>query len=168
MPEPYGGEKTEPATPRRREEVRKKGQVARSVDLTSSIVLLASMLALYFLTPVLMRELTGMTRSYLENAATVRVDAESAPALVIGMALRVSGFFVPFMLIIFSAALVSNMVQVGLNLSAYPLIPRIEKISPGAGFRRLFSARSFAECYRIPRARDSGLWVPAFSIRARH
>ncbi|MBI5117002.1 flagellar biosynthesis protein FlhB [Candidatus Poribacteria bacterium] len=145
MPEPYGGEKTEPATPRRREEVRKKGQVARSVDLTSSIMLLASMLALYFLTPTLMRELMDVTRSYLANAATTRVDVDSAPVLLIGMALQVSGFFVPFMLIILSAALVANMAQVGFSLSGYPLVPRIEKISPGAGFRRLFSARSFAE-----------------------
>lgn len=145
MPEPYAGEKTEPATPRRREEVRKKGQVAKSTDLNSSIVLLAAILALYFLVPTLMRVLSDVTRSYLENAATMQVDIDSVQALMIKMVLQVSGFFVPFMLIILSAALLSNVMQVGFNLSGYPIIPRIEKLSPTAGLRRMFSARSFAE-----------------------
>ena len=61
------------------------------------------------------------------------------------IAVQASGFFVPFMLIIMSAALLSNVVQVGFNLSGYPLLPRIEKLNPMAGFRRMFSARSLAE-----------------------
>ena len=131
MPEPYGGEKTEPATPRRREEVRKKGQVAKSADLNSSVVLLSAMLALYFLLPPLIRMLTDITRSYLEEAATMQLDYRSAPALMIRILVQASGFFVPFMLIIVSAALLSNVVQVGFNLSGYPLLPRIEKYNRG-------------------------------------
>ena len=145
MPEPQAGEKTEQATPRRREEVRKKGQVAKSVDLNSSIVLLAAMLSLYFLMPSLMGMLVKTTRLYLENSTSMTVDAEMIPALMIKIVLQVSAFFVPFMLIIFSAALVSNVAQVGFNLSGYPLVPRFEKLSPIAGFKRMFSARSFAE-----------------------
>lgn len=145
MAEPYVGEKTEPATPRRREEVRKKGQVAKSADLNSSIVLLASTLTLYFLVPSLMRLLTAVTRSYLENAASMEVKITTAPALLARMLVQVGGFFIPFMLIIFSTALLTNVIQVGFNLSGYPLAPRLEKLSPVAGFRRMFSARSLFE-----------------------
>lgn len=145
MPEPYGGEKTEPATPRRREEVRKKGQVAKSADLNSSIVLLAAMLALYFLVPTLMRMLTDLTRSYLENAATMRIDQDSVSALTIKAILQAGVFFVPFMLIIGSAALLSNVAQVGFKLSGYPITPRLEKLNPLTGFKRMFSARALAE-----------------------
>jgi flagellar biosynthetic protein FlhB len=145
MPEPYAGEKTEPATPRRREEVRKKGQVAKSADLNSSLVLFASTLALYFLAPRLLRALTGFTRSYLENAASIEVDFESIQALMLRAGLQMSGFFLPFMALIFTIALLTNVVQVGFKMSGYPLMPRMEKLSPAAGFRRMFSARALVE-----------------------
>ena len=48
MAEESFGEKTEPATPRKREEARKKGQVAKSQDLTSALILLAALLAFEF------------------------------------------------------------------------------------------------------------------------
>ena len=145
MPEFQAGEKTEPATPRRREEVRKKGQVAKSTDLNSAIVLLAAIIALYFLTPNLMRAMTNFTRFYLEDAPNIQVDVNSLQVLLIRAVLQVSGFFTPFIVIILTAALLANVVQVGFNLSGYPLMPRIEKLSPVAGFRRMFSARSFIE-----------------------
>ncbi len=142
MPEAYGGEKTEPATPRRREESRKKGQVAKSADLNSSIVLLAAMLALYYLMPAFMRMLMDITRSYLENAATMRIDHDSAAPLLMTIALQVGGFFVPFMLIIMTAALLANVAQVGFKPSGYPLTPRFEKLNPLSGFKRMLSARA--------------------------
>lgn len=145
MPDTYAGEKTEPATPRRREEVRKKGQVAKSTDLNSSIVLLAAMLALYFLMPSFIRMFTDMTRSYLENAATMQLDTRSVSMLMIRIGIQTGSFFIPFMLIIVSAALLANVAQVGFHLSGYPLVPRVEKLSPIAGFRRMFSARSLVE-----------------------
>ncbi len=145
MPEPYAGEKTEPATPRRREEVRKKGQVARSVDLNSSLVLFAAVLSLYFLAPRLMTMLTNFTRSYLENSASIALDLSSFQTLLLRVALQMAIFLLPFMIIIFATALLTNVIQVGFKLSGYPLIPRAEKIDPVAGFRRMFSARSFVE-----------------------
>ncbi len=145
MPEPTAGDKTEPATPRRREEVRKKGQVAKSADLNSAIVLFAAMLALYFLMPAFMRMLMDIMRSYIENAATMRVDYNSATTLMITAVMQASGFFLPFMLIIASAALLSNVVQVGFKLTGYPVVPRFEKLNPISGFQRMFSARAFVE-----------------------
>jgi flagellar biosynthetic protein FlhB len=164
--QPYGGEKTEPATPRRREEVRKKGQVAKSADLNSAIVLLSAMLALYFLMPVLLRMLTDLTRSYLENAATMRIDTALAPALLMKVILQSGAFFMPFMLIIMAAAVLSNVAQVGFKLSGYPLTPRIEKINPMTGLKRRFSPRAFMELLKsILKLLLVGL-IAYFTIRA--
>ena len=145
MPEQSAGEKTEPATPRRREEVRKKGQVAKSVDLTSAIVLLAAMLSLYFLTPTLLRTLTDLTRSYIASAATMRIDVTTAPALMMKAILQAGAFFTPFMLILVGAATLSNVAQIGFKFSGYPLTPRLEKLNPISGFQRMFSARAFVD-----------------------
>jgi flagellar biosynthetic protein FlhB len=125
--------------------VRKKGQVAKSADLTSSVVLLSAMLALYFLMPTLMRTLTDITRSYLENAATLRIDRNNATTLMMTATLQAGAFFLPFMLIIASAAMLANVAQVGFKLSDYPITPRFEKLNPVTGFKRMFSARALAE-----------------------
>jgi len=145
VPEQYAGEKTEPATPRRREEVRKKGQVAKSIDLNSALVLFASILSLYFLAPRLMKLLTDFTRAYLEDAAALEVDVHSMQALMLRAGLQVTDFFLPFMVVVFAVAVLTNVVQVGFKMSGYPLIPRIEKLSPAAGFRRMFSGRALVE-----------------------
>jgi flagellar biosynthetic protein FlhB len=145
MPEQSAGEKTEQATPRRREEVRKKGQVAKSVDLTSAIVLLSAMLALYFLAPTLLGTLTDVTRSYIESAATMQIDATMAQALMMKATLQAGAFFMPFMLVLATAALLANVAQVGFTLSGYPLTPRMEKLNPMSGLKRMFSARALVE-----------------------
>ena len=164
--QPSGGEKTEPATPRRREEVRKKGQVAKSADLNSAIVLLAAMLALYFLMPVLLRMLTDVTRAYLESAATMRIDVTIAQGLLMKVMLQTGAFFMPFMLIIMAAAVLSNVAQVGFTLSGYSITPRIEKINPIAGLKRMFSPRAFVELAKsILKLLIVGL-IAYFTIRA--
>lgn len=145
MAEQSAGEKTEQATPRRREEVRKKGQVAKSTDLTSSIVLLTAMIALYFLMPTFLRMLIDLMRSYLENAATMRIDVTTAPALFMRAIVQSGVFFLPFMLMIAAAAILANVVQVGFKLSGYPLTPRMEKINPLTGLKRMFSMRALVE-----------------------
>ena len=57
-----GGEKTEKATPKRRDEARKKGQVAKSQDLNGAIVLLASLLSLSALGPAAWRHMRDAMR----------------------------------------------------------------------------------------------------------
>jgi flagellar biosynthetic protein FlhB len=145
MPEPYAGEKTEPATPRRREEVRKKGQVAKSIDLNSSLVLLAAVLSLYFLAPRLMHSMTDFTRGYLEQSASIEVNPQSIQSLMLDACIEGIKILFPFMVVILNNAVFAKVSQVGFRLSGYPLLPRIEKISPAAGLRRMFSMRAFVE-----------------------
>ena len=56
----YADDKTEAPTPRRRMEARSKGQIARSQDLTSAVLLLAAFGGLYFFGPPLCQMLTAM------------------------------------------------------------------------------------------------------------
>ena len=54
-------EKTEAPTPKRLEEARKKGQIAKSQELNSAVVLLASLIGLYFLGNMLFHDLASFT-----------------------------------------------------------------------------------------------------------
>lgn len=146
MPQnPAGGEKTEPATPRRREEARRRGQVARSVDLTSSIVLIVALFGLLFLGPTMFTELLDLLRSSFSASATTSLTQADVPILFGSILMRLSRFFVPFFAVLIFAALGLNVLQVGFFATAEPLEPKPERIDPIAGFRRMFSMRSFVE-----------------------
>ena len=67
-------ERTEPATPRRKQESREKGQVARSQDLSAAVLLLAGMLILRLVGPWLWEGLLAIT------AASLSPDAPLATA----------------------------------------------------------------------------------------
>src|SRR3954469_14783314 len=64
-----GGEKTEKATPKRRQEARKKGQVAKSPDLNGAVVLLVSLFALSIWGPHIWEQLGASMRSTLAMIA---------------------------------------------------------------------------------------------------
>jgi len=136
----YADDKTEPPTPRRREEARRRGQVARSQDLTASVLLLAGFLALALLGPGLWQTLLTVTRAGLTGDSVVRLD-DLLPftGAVATESLR---WLVPFLLILVVATLAALLIQVGLLFTTQPLIPRLSKISPLKGLQRLFSIRS--------------------------
>jgi flagellar biosynthesis protein FlhB len=133
-------ERTEPATPRRKQEARDKGQVARSQDLTAAVLLLAAFVALRFVGPWLWEGLIGMTAAALHYEAPLGVDAlmPFAIQLVVETGKRVA----PILLIAFISIIVILYVQVGNLFTAHPLIPNLTKINPISGVKRLFSMRS--------------------------
>jgi flagellar biosynthetic protein FlhB len=134
--------RTEEPTPRRRNEARRKGQVARSQDLSAAVMLFAGFLALEFLGPRVWLTMTAVTRSALSidgNVASRDLMTFSA-----AMALEVMKAIVPIMLIVAAAGIVILYAQVGWLLTVEPLKPSLSKINPLKGIQRLFSFRSVA------------------------
>jgi flagellar biosynthetic protein FlhB len=138
-------DKTEPATPRRREEARKKGEVARSRELASIAVLSSGVLYLFFAAKGLSVELASL----IEKAFS-RVPGFSEPGyniMEVGlMFLReYLHLVVPLMIVIFVVAALSNYLQTGVVWSVEPLAPKASKINPIQGLQRIFSRRSLME-----------------------
>ncbi len=135
----YADDRTEPPTPRRREEARRKGQIARSHELPASALLLAGFLVLALLGPKLAAALLGMVRAGLRIDEVVRVDEVLlfSSALLWECVKRVA----PILLVLLAVALVTVLVQVGLLFTWQPLMPSLAKINPLAGLQRLFSMR---------------------------
>ena len=75
--ESQGQEKTEAPTPRRIQEARKKGDVAKSMEVPSAAVLLAGLLTLYLLSDYLLGHFYLVFKHYLGNLATIKVDQNS-------------------------------------------------------------------------------------------
>ena len=141
-------ERTETATPHRREEARKKGQVARSVELNSFAVLFFGTLFLLFAGPKLARDMADLMRQILANLHTAPASANDAVAMLTHVGLRVMLMLAPLFLAVVAIAIVVNGAQVGFRITPEALKPKPEKLDLVKGFKRLFSRRSFVELIR--------------------
>jgi flagellar biosynthetic protein FlhB len=136
----YADDKTEAPTPRRRQEARAKGQIARSQDLTSAVLLFAAFGGLYFFGPPLIGSLIAMVAAGLSGEVPGRLDDLIPFTSAIGRELlrRVG----PMLAGLFVVALIVLYAQVGWVFTWQPLMPGLNKINPLNGITRLFSARS--------------------------
>lgn len=130
-------ERTEQATPRRRQEARKKGQVARSMEVNSAVLFLAFVLVLPLLLEWGGGRFLQAFQQGLWQAGTMRF---SYNLLLGGL-----GLLVPLLAVFLVVSLVSNVLQVGFEVSAQPLKPDLNRIDPTKGFQRLFSRRALVE-----------------------
>ena len=134
------GERTEPPTPRRRQEARDKGQVARSQELPAAVVLLAGMIALDTLGAGLWGTLLSVMRGAL--SATQPLQQGELAGFAGSAALAVAKAMSPLLVVLFLAALVTVYWEVGLLLTLTPLTPSLNKLNPLAGLHRICSFRT--------------------------
>jgi flagellar biosynthetic protein FlhB len=138
-------ERTEQATPRRREEARKKGQVARSQEVASVAILLACLIYFYFDSGRLVKKMMGMVSSFLKESGTLLISNNNIQSLAVDWLFEFFILIAPLLLTVLIAGLFANFIQVGFVISAEALEPKFSKIDPIKGFQKLFSLKSFAE-----------------------
>lgn len=141
MPEERHEERTETATPRRREEARQRGHVARSLDLSSALILLAALLALHFFGRSFIGGIFGSLRAILENLHTIGQDPGDLAGQYGAYVVAVAVGMLPFLAVILVAALASGFIQVGFLFTFEPLALNLERLDPIAGLQRIFSLR---------------------------
>lgn len=145
MAEEYYQEKTEPATPKRREEVRKRGQVARSAEVNTFIILLFSYLGFYFFGSYQFEKLTLLARGYFQHLPYFAASSVNVQTLFYNVLWIFSLIVFPFMVFVFIGGIITNVLQVGFYATAEPLVPQINRINPMNGLQRIFSKRSLEE-----------------------
>jgi flagellar biosynthetic protein FlhB len=149
VPPEAGGERTEPATPKRRREMRRRGQVARTAELGPALALLGVYLVFSRSGPRFTQSAVAMMRHGLSVMAdpqplTANVVRELlASQLVVG-----AQVLLPPMAVAVCTALVGELAQVGFLLTGVPLQPRWSRISPLEGVKRLFSKQALVGLVR--------------------
>ncbi|MDR7865473.1 MAG: flagellar biosynthesis protein FlhB [Sporomusaceae bacterium] len=141
----FNQEKTEEATPKRKEEARQKGQVAKSNEISSAFVILAAFLALKMLGPYMYDLLFSYMRFMFTNLTTADFTINQVYLLIIHLGIVFLKAVLPVMLTVLVISLAVNILQVGFVLSFEPLMPQLDRINPVKGFQRLFSLRSMVE-----------------------
>jgi flagellar biosynthetic protein FlhB len=138
-------EKTEPASQKRREEARKKGQVAKSRDVVSVAVLAAGVIFLYFGGEHLASRMGAMIRNAFLSIPDFAARDFNLFTFLNKTILASLMSVVPLMVTIAVVAIFANYVQVGAVWSVEPLAPKASKISPMEGAKRIFSKKSLVE-----------------------
>lgn len=139
------GEKTEAPTPRRREEARRKGQIARSHDLSSALLLLGGMVCLRWFGPRTLEALIAAMQRYMTIESPRDAAHLDLMPLVWSVATAVLAAAGPVMLGLMLLGVLSHIVQVGFLFTTEPLMPNLNKINPLSGFGRLFTKRTLVQ-----------------------
>jgi flagellar biosynthetic protein FlhB len=145
MPEQSKQDKTEKATVHRRKEAREEGNVARSMDLNSIAVLFSGILALWFVAGSMLARICGFFRYIYLDLPNIHITPAAFPSQVIGTLTIIFPILAPMLLLVMLAGLGINLAQTGFNFSLKSLQPKLEKLSPIKGVKRLFSLRSLVE-----------------------
>ncbi len=138
-------EKTEQATPKRREEARKKGQVARSQELNSAVVLMAALLGIYAMGSMLFGDLASLMARTLGSSHTIDLSQAGFRTHMLGWARYFFGTIGPIGLVIGVAALSVSLGQVGFVVNEEALNLKFNRLDPLAGAKRILSKRSLFE-----------------------
>lgn len=144
----FAGEKTEKATPKKRQDSRKKGQVAKSQDVNTAIILF-SMFLLFLITGSRLGEvpLRIFTHAFQEYTLMPLTEA-NLQTIIFGVLRELLYLLIPVMVVAVVAAIVANYIQVGFLFSSEAIQFKLEKINPIKGFKRIFSLRAIVELFK--------------------
>ena len=139
--------RTEPATPKRRREARRKGQVARSADLTQGLGLLTSMVML----PVVLPRVTSVLRADWEQATALAAHADpgAAAGLFGKFAADASLALLPLFAALAVGGIAAGVVMVGATPNMHQLKPKWSHLNPKQGIKRIASKQAAWELAKI-------------------
>ncbi len=132
-------ERTEAPTPKRREEVRKRGQTARSQDLTAAIVLLAGLYTLKLTAGLTLDRLSALLVGHILAAGAL--DKTAAPTTETSVLGALAAILPPLLGMLAFAAVAASVLQGGFMFVPGLLTPKWERVNPIAGTKRICSSQ---------------------------
>jgi flagellar biosynthetic protein FlhB len=138
-------DKTEAPTAHRRSEAREKGQVSKSVEVNTAVLMLAAFWLLSTTGERFYYGLTTVMKYAIAQMPTFDFTRDNVFAGAISLGTYVVWMVAPFTLILVAVAIVTNFLQVGWLLSAKTMQPDLKKINPMNGVKRIFSTRGVAD-----------------------
>lgn len=146
-----GGEKTEPATAKKLQDVRKDGQTAKSKELITAISLMSLFILIKIYVGVVGQKFTEVFKDIYGTFQKVAdssdngmrmADAVSSVREVLMSSISIA---VPIFIVAVVGGILCNSLQQKWMVTAKPLQPKMSKISPASGFKRIFSFRQLFE-----------------------
>ncbi|MFM8315987.1 MAG: flagellar biosynthesis protein FlhB, partial [Deltaproteobacteria bacterium] len=141
-------ERTETATPYRREEFRKQGTVAVSREVLSVLMMGAVAFAIYGSSQSLLKQFSSLAGQYF--GFFMRGEFEKTQLLEMrwGVFKSLTWMVFPILFTAMVAGIVSSVAQVGFYFTTEPLAPKWDRINPINGFGRMFSSQGLVEVFK--------------------
>lgn len=140
-----GSEKTESASSKKLQDARNKGNLPRSKDLSSALLLIVAAVTIYGTGTLLVRDLAVL---FDFNFLVERSDLFDLSRMIFHLyesVVTMMDSMVLLMSVLAAAGIVGSIALGGLNFSWEPLTPKLSKMSPIAGLKRMFSVQSLVE-----------------------
>lgn len=143
-----GSEKTESASSKKLQDARNKGNLPRSKDLSSALLLIVAAATIYGTGTLLVRDLAVL---FDFNFLVERADVFDLSRMIFHLyesVVAMMDSMVLLMSVLAVAGIVGSIALGGLNFSWEPLTPKLSKMSPIAGLKRMFSVQSLVELFK--------------------
>lgn len=160
-----GGEKTEQATPRKKEKAREEGQVAKSNEITTTFMLVIMFASIKILGPNIIERTIKLTEELTNLFGTREITPNFAKSLMQHILIEGAFMIVPLCLISFLVAFLANLFQVGWKPNMKPMQPKLSNISPISGLKRMFSLKTLVELIKSIIKIGIILTIVYFSLR---
>jgi len=138
-------DRNEPATPSKRREAVKRGQVAKSLEVNSFVVTLGAAVVLAFWGQQVVQRQLAIERSLFEQATRADLDIPQLFAVLESVFIGLAKTYSPLIALLLVLVILSNLIQTGPVFSFVPLKPDPKRLNPVAGFKRVFSKRMLFE-----------------------
>ncbi len=140
--QPDQSEKTEDPTQKRLEDAHKKGDVAKSQEVSTWFVMLAATIVVMMFSNDMMASLATSLKVYLASPHDIAMDGENLRVVWMNLGLGVLAALLVPLALLMMGALAGNVVQHKLLFTAEGLKPKLSKISLLSGWKRMFSLTS--------------------------
>lgn len=145
MAEFEGQEKTEQPSSKKLEDARKKGQVAKSIEVNSLAIVVTGLITIFFLQSYIGQRVSSFSINIFNSLDVLPNKLSLLPNLAFDWFMFFFSVMAPIMTAILIVGLASNIAQVGFKLSPEALQPKFSKLNPISGIKRIFSSRSLVE-----------------------
>jgi flagellar biosynthetic protein FliR/FlhB len=136
------GDKTEAPTPKKKRDARKKGNVAKSKEVSTSMAFLAMLLILYVFSDYINGQIRGYLIGSLSIDMTSNFDNSFLKVLVMRFMFSFMKVILPICMTILIFGVAGNLMQTGFLLTGEGIKPSLSKINPLKGFKNMFSLKS--------------------------
>ncbi len=143
-----GSEKSEEPTDKKLREAREKGQVPRSKELTTLLLTLSAAVFFLFYGKVMITDFQIILTKGLSFERTLAFDELKMFDLIIAILLQSIYLILPFLLLMMLIALVAPLLLGGWSFSAKAMAPKLSKLNPVSGLKRMFSTKALVELFK--------------------
>ncbi|WP_290662490.1 flagellar biosynthesis protein FlhB [Ignavibacterium sp.] len=148
MPDFEGQEKTEQPSSKKLDDARKKGMVAKSIEVNSLVIVVTGLITIFLLQSYIGQRMSRFTINIFNSLDILPKKISLLPNMAYDWYMFFFSVLAPIMTAVVIAGLAANIAQVGFKLSPEALAPKFSKLNPASGIKRIFSSKSLVEVFK--------------------